>query len=273
MGPAGLDTRALVESARLGSLPAFSELVRRHQGMAVAYALALLRDRDLANDAAQEAFVAAYLGLAQLQEPRAFPGWLRAIVRTHCGRIARRRPLGDVPLDEATGLLDQTAAPDERLERQETRAHLLAALAGLPRPHREVLTLFYVEAHSQREIAGALGLPVTTVNARLHAARVALRDRILGMVRAALESGALPEDFPERIARSIDGWRPGPGPERFDLFRPPVPPPATSAGPTWPDFRPHPDPARCPCLTLAWPCARCAALENVAPAPPLEATW
>ncbi|HEY3110898.1 MAG TPA: hypothetical protein VGL23_19225, partial [Chloroflexota bacterium] len=110
-------------------------------------------------------------------------------------------------------------------------------------------------------------------NARLHAARVALRDRILGMVRAALETGALPEDFPERIARSIDDWRPAPGPERFDLLRRPVPPPAIPAGPHGPDFRPHPDPARCPCLTLAWPCARCAALENVAPAPPLETTW
>src|SRR5262245_49285184 len=106
LGPSGLDTRSLVESAWVGSQPAFSELVRRHQGMAVAYAFALLGDRDLAHDAAQEAFVAAYLRLGQLKEPEAFPGWLRAIVRTHCRRITRRRPPVDQPLDEATGLPD-----------------------------------------------------------------------------------------------------------------------------------------------------------------------
>jgi RNA polymerase sigma factor (sigma-70 family) len=237
LGRLELDTRSLVESARVGSRPAFSELVRRHQGMAVAYAFALLRDRDLANDAAQEAFVAAYLALGQLQEPQAFPGWLRAIVRTHCGRITRRRQAGDLPLDEATGLPDRASTPDERVERAETRAHLRAALAGLPRPHREVLTLFYVQSRSQREVADSLGLPVTTVNARLHAARLALRDRILGIVREALETGAVPEDFPDRIARSVADWRPEPGPKRFDVFGPPLPASAP-AGPPWPDFAP-----------------------------------
>src|SRR5262245_15257067 len=111
-----MDVEQLVASARAGSIAAFGELVRRYQGMALAYAFSLLRDLPLAQDAAQEAFVAAYLTLVQLAEPAAFPGWLRAVVRTQCGRIARRRRLEAVPIDAATDLPSGDEPPEERVE-------------------------------------------------------------------------------------------------------------------------------------------------------------
>ena len=80
----------LVSSARAGDQLAFGELVRRHQNRAVAYATAILRDRHLAEDAAQEAFVEAYRELASLREPAAFGAWLRRIVFKHCDRLTRR---------------------------------------------------------------------------------------------------------------------------------------------------------------------------------------
>jgi RNA polymerase sigma factor (sigma-70 family) len=265
-----METERLVGAARAGDLSAFGELVRRYQHMAVAYAFSLLRDLDLAQDAAQEAFVAAYLALDGLDEPRAFPGWLRAVVRSQCGRLTRRRRLPAVPLGEAWAVADEVGAPEARVERREAGAHVLAALAGLARPHREILTLHYVQEYSHREIADFLGVPATTVNARLHAARAALRDRVLRMVREALRAGAVPADFPDRVARAIQDWRRVREAERFELW--------PSLRPTWPsqdapprapaDVRPHPDPARCGCLRLAWPCPRCARLEGVDPAPP-----
>jgi RNA polymerase sigma factor (sigma-70 family) len=256
-----MDVEHLVASARAGSIPAFGELVRRYQGMALAYAFSLLRDLPLAQDAAQEAFVAAYMALGQLAEPRAFPGWLRAVVRTQCGRIVRRRRVDVVPIDAAANLPGGDEPPDERVARDEVRAHVLAAVAGLPSKHREILLLFYVEQHSQREVAEFLGVPVTTVNMRLHAARRALRDRILRMVREALRAGALPDDFPERIADLVR-----PAPEPAGRTRTFVPAAHLPVG-----FVPHPDPARCACHRLAWPCPRCAALEGVDPSPP--PTW
>jgi DNA-directed RNA polymerase specialized sigma24 family protein len=57
---------------------AFGELVVRFQDMAYGYAYAILGDAHLAQDAAQEAFIAAYQKLAQLREPAAFPGWAEA---------------------------------------------------------------------------------------------------------------------------------------------------------------------------------------------------
>ena len=76
----------LVHAARNGDAHAFGVLVERFQAMALGYAVALLRDSGLAEDACQEAFVAAFLHLHQLREVAAFPGWFLRVVRTHVGR-------------------------------------------------------------------------------------------------------------------------------------------------------------------------------------------
>jgi len=67
-------------------LAAFGELVTRFQGMAYGYAYSILGDFHLAEDAAQDAFVMAFQKLNGLRDPKAFPGWLRRIVRTACHR-------------------------------------------------------------------------------------------------------------------------------------------------------------------------------------------
>jgi sigma-70-like protein/WD40 repeat protein len=80
---------------------AFGELVRRYQGAATAYAYALLRNYSGAEDAAQAAFLNAWLHRHELRDPQAFGGWLRTIVRTECSRITRRASVTTVPIDMA----------------------------------------------------------------------------------------------------------------------------------------------------------------------------
>ena len=120
--------------------------------------------------------------------------------------------------------------------------------------------------YSQREIADFLGVPVTTVNARLAAARTALRNRILGLVRDALRDGALPQDFPQRVVGRIDDWRRTRDPKSFGAWPGPTPMAPVTRAPH--GFSPDPDPNRCGCRTMAWPCPRCARLEGVDPTPP-----
>jgi DNA-directed RNA polymerase specialized sigma24 family protein len=87
-----LVVRALAPREDLGSrYLAFEELVLRFQDMAFACAYGRLGDRGLAEDAAQEAFVSAWLNLDQLRSPEAFPGWFRRILLRHCSRLARAR--------------------------------------------------------------------------------------------------------------------------------------------------------------------------------------
>ena len=159
-----MDLVTLVERARAGDVDAFTELVRRHQGLALGSAVALLRDPDLARDVVQETFVAAWRGLAQLMEPKAFPAWLHGIVRRQAFHVLRARHLE--PLAEAERLTGDTPSADQRMEARQRRVLALSALVDLPDGLREPAVLRYVHDCSQAQIATFLGLPVTTVNNR-----------------------------------------------------------------------------------------------------------
>jgi F0F1-type ATP synthase beta subunit len=106
-------------------------------------------------------------------------------------------------------------APDHRVERLQEVCAVLAAIAGLARPLREVVTLYYVHDCSHQDIATFLGVPVTTVNNRLHAARAHLKRRTLTMVKDTLEAHQLPDDFAARIGRIVRA-REGVVDARFD---------------------------------------------------------
>ncbi len=198
-----MDLEALVRRAREGDLEAFAEVTRRFQQMAFGYALALLRDLQQAEDVAQEAFVAAWFGLRTLADPAAFPGWFRSIVRHQAHRLLRQRHLDALPLAAAHAVAAVDSGPDLRLEQAQRIATVLDAIDRLPAALREVVTLFYVHECTQQDIATFLGLPVTTVNNRLHAARAQLKRRRLTMVKDTLEAHRLPDDFAARIGRIV----------------------------------------------------------------------
>ena len=99
-------------------LAAFGETVRRFQDMAYGCAYAILGDFHLAEDAAQEAFVAAYRQLADLREPKAFAGWLRRIVLTQCNRIRRRKHVPTTGLEAAGAVASGEPAPAETAEKR-----------------------------------------------------------------------------------------------------------------------------------------------------------
>ena len=195
-----MDLEGLVERARQGDLDAFAEVTRRFQQMAFGYALALLRDLQQAEDVVQESFVAAWFGLRTLADPAAFPGWFRTIVRHQAHRLLRQRHWDPLPLEAAAAIPARDGTPDVRLEQGQRIATVLDAIGRLPASPREVVTLFYVHECTQQDIATFLGLPVTTVNNRLHAARTQLKRRTLTMVKDTLEAHRLPDDFAARIA-------------------------------------------------------------------------
>ena len=165
----------IVTRARNGDAEAFGILVRRFQDMAVGYGYSILRDFQLAEDAAQEAFFEAYRTLSKLREPAAFAGWFRRIVFKQCDRITRRRVVATVPLEAAP---DPVQATDE----EERKAEVFEAVRQLPEHERSAMTLFYIGGYSMDEVATFLEVPVSTVKGRLHSARERLRTMLLDTV-------------------------------------------------------------------------------------------
>ncbi len=222
---AEIELRDLLGEATAGNRAAFSELARRYEDMAFGYALSILRDFHLAQDVAQEALLSAYLSLERLQEPDAFPGWLKGIVRHHCGRILRKRHFDLVPLQHASELVSRAPGVDEQAERKEMLANVLAAIDTLPQTQREVVLLFYLREYSQQEVAAFLEVPVTTVNNRLHAARRQLKRRFEPMIKQTSEQDArLDQDVRIGEIVAVDGivvrarFQPGHAPALLDVI-------------------------------------------------------
>jgi F-type H+-transporting ATPase subunit beta len=181
------ELRSLVIAAQSGDHEAFGVIVTRFQNMAYAGAYALLGDSGLAQDAAQEAFIDAYLSLNKLREPAAFPGWFRRILLKHSDRLIRGKRVPTIPLEEAQEFPSSLPDPALVVERWQVQQIIQAAIAALPQNQRMVTTLFYVNDYSQREIAQFLELPVTTIKKRLYTARQSLKERIIVMLQEHLQ--------------------------------------------------------------------------------------
>src|SRR3989454_6176171 len=196
-----MDLEAWVRRAVSGDLDAFADVTRQFQHMAFGYALSFVRDFQEAEDVVQEAFVAAWYALPTLAEPAAFAAWLRSIVRHQAHRVLRRKRLESAPLAALDALPADIVGADHRVERDQQIGAVFAAIADLPRTLRDVVVLFYIHDCSQQDIATFLGLPVTTVNNRLHAARTRLKQRRVTTMKDTLRAHQLPDDFAARI-----GW-------------------------------------------------------------------
>ncbi|MCL4868745.1 MAG: sigma-70 family RNA polymerase sigma factor [Anaerolineae bacterium] len=181
---------------------AFAELVSRFQGMALQIAYNVLGDLVMAQDAVQEAFVAAFHQLDHLREPKAFPGWFKQIVWTQAHRLVRGKEVEEIPLliDLPAREMDPAAAAEAR----DLKQNILAAIQALPEHEQEVTRLFYLNGYSQREIAQLLHLPLTTVKKRLQYARQRL-EQLLYTVADTLYPPPPPKPIPVPVR--TDGQR------------------------------------------------------------------
>ena len=182
------ELRDWVAAAQGGDKEAFSEVVKRCQDMAYGIAYAMLGDTGLAQDAAQEAFIAAYLDLAALREPAAFPGWFRRVVTKHSDR-ERRSQRPNQPFDDSAEFAATLPDPMRALEASEHKSEIHKAIAELPETQRQIITLFYLRDYSQKEIEEFLELPVSMIKKHLFTARKKLRGRLETMMETQIQAG------------------------------------------------------------------------------------
>src|SRR5213593_3399504 len=156
-----------------GDAEAFGLVIRRYEAGLVRFATRMLSSRDAAADAVAESLVRAYRHLAGLSEPSRLRTWLYRIVANRCKSYLARRPLGDVPLDEAPPVADP-ADTEAALERAEQMRLVERALEELSPEKREAFVLKHVEGLSYDEMAAVTGERIPTLKMRVHRAREAL---------------------------------------------------------------------------------------------------
>lgn len=159
VGRAGRDERAWVRGAQRGSVPDMEALFDAHWPRAHRAAYLVVHDAALAEDIAQEAFLAAIRNLDRFDRRRPFGPWLHRIVVNRAIDAARARSLRrETELAEDAARAEEHAPPDRAL---------LLALASLPPDQRAVIVLRHLLGYTPGEIARTLDVPRGTVNSRL----------------------------------------------------------------------------------------------------------
>ncbi len=197
----------LVQMVLDGDLEAFDAIVRRYQD--AVYATALHRAGNFADaqDIAQEVFLTAYINLPKLRDPSKLASWLRTITLYTYNHWRRKHPtmkmldVNDAPSDPVVSY--GSFQPDKAVERQELRQRVLAAIASLPKNMGEVVTLYYIDGLSYRDIAEFTSLSVTTVKGRLQMGRRYLREELTDMIDETLKQNRPDDRFSESLLEKI----------------------------------------------------------------------
>ena len=188
-----LTDEEVVARVRGGDTAIFEILMRRYNQLRFRAARAILREDADADDAVQQASLAAYAHLDQFAGTARFSTWLtRIAIREALGKLRTRKRRGEVELDvrqEETMMKDE---PDESHEqyanRRELSGILESAVDGLPEIYRVVFMMREVEQLSTSECADVLELSEEAVKVRLHRARAMLRDGLFAKVDKSLSS-------------------------------------------------------------------------------------
>jgi RNA polymerase sigma-70 factor (ECF subfamily) len=165
-------------------------------------AWSILRDRSEAEEAVQAAYVSAFAAIGQFEGRSSLSTWLvRIVVNESLGRMRAERRRRDHLEAAGVPVLDtyrdklmrgsEAPPPDATVAREQLRALIEHAVAGLPDGFRAVFVLREIEGLSVEETAEALGIPAATVKTRLLRARRKLQDALAPEVRTAL-TGTFP---------------------------------------------------------------------------------
>lgn len=171
-----------VSAAIEGDQDAFAELVYTYQDSVYNLCYRMLSDRAEAEDAAQEAFLRAYLNLQRYDPARSFKTWLLSIASNHCiDRLRRRRMMWlsiDEPLPPNVTLASDEPEPEEETLFRERSEAVQKLLDTLSPDYRAAVVLRYWYDYSYTEIADILDTTESAIKSRLFRARQMLAEKI-----------------------------------------------------------------------------------------------
>ena len=178
----GLNDTEIINQVLSGDQQAYAGLVNRYQNYVFTLSLRFTKNREDAEEVAQDIFIKAYRSLVDFRGASKFSTWLYTIVNNTCITFLRKKKLDTHSLDHEK-IFEQADSQDSgftaNLVEQKSRITMVnKAITMLSPDDAEVITLFYKAEQSLDEIAQILGLEMNTAKVRLHRARQRLKEKM-----------------------------------------------------------------------------------------------
>ncbi|GAB1472108.1 sigma-70 family RNA polymerase sigma factor [Chloroflexota bacterium] len=181
-----MDETALIYSAQQGDLDAFNTLILNYQNVVFNAAVRILGDEDMAQDAAQEAFISAFQNVKSFRGG-SFKAWIMRVVTNACLdelRRQKRRPTTPLEPENSDGeeidspkwMADPGMTPAQRAEADELEHAIQHCLNALPTEFRTAVVLADVQGMDYAEVAETIRVPLGTIKSRIARARLRLRE-------------------------------------------------------------------------------------------------
>ena len=173
---------ALITAVLNGDTAVYSDLVKRHQRFVFTLALRFTKNREDAEEVAQDCFIKAYRALGTYKQTAKFTTWLYSITYTSAMTALRKRKMITLSLnDEENTIQLENHSSDydaDNIEKKSAYAYLNQAIEMLSANDAAIITLFYKGEQSLEEIGVALHMEANTVKVKLHRARIKLKEKL-----------------------------------------------------------------------------------------------
>ena len=165
----------LIQQVLDGNNDAFEQLVKNNQNYIYNLLLQMGCVPEDAKGMTQAVFIQAYYSLANFKQEAKFQTWLHKIAINRCYNWFKKNKIKTVSMTEHL-VRSQNISPEEKILEKENFRAIRKAIYLLPEKYRKIIKLFYFEAMSYSEIAGALNMNKRTVETRLYRARQMLKE-------------------------------------------------------------------------------------------------
>jgi RNA polymerase sigma-70 factor (ECF subfamily) len=174
----------LIAASKTGRRPPFGELCERHMKQVSYVTRRITRNREDAEDAAQDCFLSAFVHLKDFDGRSRFATWLtRIAINAALMKLRKKRGLQEVPMDEPNPSFEPVAQrefrydapdPEESCSLRERKRIMVSAISELRPRARNVVELIHLQEHSIRETAQILGISTAAVKTRMFHAKIKL---------------------------------------------------------------------------------------------------
>lgn len=176
-----IDEKDIISRVLSGDQQAYAALVNKYKNYAYSIALKIVRDKEEAEEVAQDAFIKAYQNLNKFEQEAKFSTWLYRIVFNTSISYQRKQKLKKENIENVKYTI-AADSPDKN-EQDDRKRFIKNALNKLSAADQTVITLFYLEELNLEEIGQITGTKSNSVKVKLHRARKKLAEELQGILK------------------------------------------------------------------------------------------